>query len=265
MNAILRFDLLELLPTQVLAAGNDPLGHVLDHSYGLPLGLTKHALLLITSLCLCLTIFPAVAKRIESGKLGVFGGLFEALLLFIRDDVARPFLGKDAERFLPVIWTFFFFILFCNVLGLVPGLASATGNISVTITLALYAFAIYHFCGIRENGFVHYVKANLLVGPPPLWPLMILLEIVGHIIKPAALAIRLWANMVGGHVMLTVIIGFTGVMTADNLVGGGLIALVAGGSGVLLNLLELLVAIIQAFIFTFLTTVFLSMALHPDH
>ncbi|MCA8959729.1 MAG: F0F1 ATP synthase subunit A, partial [Planctomycetes bacterium] len=94
-------------------------------------------------------------------------------------------------------------------------------------------------------------------GPPFLWPLMVPLEMLGHLIKPSALAIRLLANMVAGHLLLGVILSFAGA--------GAVIALISGTAGVLLTFLEILVAFIQAFIFTFLTTVFLSMAIHPDH
>ena len=251
----------------ILAA--DPLTHVLDQKYDAlkSLGITKHVTMMLAAAAICLIVFPLVARRIASDRPGRLGMFFEAILLFVRDEMARPFLGKDAERFLPVIWSFFFFILFCNLLGMIPlpFMGTATGNINVTVALATVAFCTYHFVGIRENGLLHYAKANLLVGPWFLWPLMVPLELLGHAIKPSALAIRLFANMMGGHIMLAVVIGFTGVFTFDNLVMGGAVAAAAVGGALFLNVLELLVACIQAFIFTYLTTVFLSMALHPDH
>jgi F-type H+-transporting ATPase subunit a len=256
-----------LLPLAA-GGGHSPLDHVRDHDLAFlteTLGITKHVLMMLVAGGLCLVIFPMVARRAALPHPGRMATMFEALLLFVRDEMARPFLGKDTERFLPIIWTFFFFILFCNLLGLIPGSATATGNISVTAGLAAVSFSIYHFVGIRENGLLHYLKANFLVGPVYLWPLMILIEAAGHVIKPVALMIRLFANMVGGHIMLAVVIGFTGVLTLDNLPIGIPVALIAAGGGIFLNILELLVAFIQAFIFTFLTTVFLSMALHPEH
>jgi len=268
MNAILGQLLVPLAASGGHGGGHGPLDHVRDHELGFlteSLGITKHVLMMLVAAGLCLVIFPTVAKRIASGRPGRLATMFEAVLLFVRDEMARPFLGKDTERFLPIIWTFFFFILFCNLLGLIPGSATATGNISVTAALALISFCIYHFFGIKENGLLHYLKANLLVGPWFLWPLMVPLEILGHIVKPSALMIRLFANMVGGHIMLAVVIGFTAVFTVDNLVTGGLVAAIAAGGAVFLNFLEILVAFIQAFIFTFLTTVFLSLALHPEH
>ncbi len=221
--------------------------------------LTVHSWLLLITAALLIFGIPAVVNRIVAdGTGGRLGGFFEVIFLFIRDEVVYPFLGQeDGNKYLPIIWTFFFFILTCNLLGLVPKSYTSTGNFWVTGTLAAIAFVFYHMAGIKRHGFGHYVKANLLVGPSFLWPLMIVIELMGHVIRPCALALRLCANMVAGHVMLAVISLFTVLSW---------IALVPASMGAFaLSFLELLVAFIQAFIFTFLTTVFLSMALHPDH
>ena len=255
---------MDMMFPSILAAG-DPLSHVLDKKIEFlnGIGITWHVVFMFIAAALCLLIFPLVAKRIASDRPGRLGNFFEAMLLFVRDEMARPFLGKDTEKYLPLLWSFFFFILFSNLLGMLPVVGkTATSNFSVTAGLALISFVIYQTAGMRRNGVVHYWKANLLVGPPYLWPLMILIELVGHVIKPCALAIRLFANMVGGHIMLAVIISFTAV---ESFFPGGLIALVAAGGAIFINFLEILVAFIQAFIFTFLTTVFLSLALHPEH
>ncbi|MGE4620288.1 MAG: F0F1 ATP synthase subunit A [Planctomycetota bacterium] len=253
----------------VALAGSDPLGHVLDHDLHWlteNLEVTKHVVFLCLSAVICMIIFPMLAKKMAGGvPEGRFVGLFEVILLYVRDEMVKPFLGDDSDRFLPLIWTFFFFVLFCNLLGLVPGAATATGNISVTAGLAVISLVTYHFVGIQRNGFLPYMKANLLVGPAYLWPLMIPIEIGGHIIKPCALAIRLFANMVGGHIMLAVILGFAGIISAENLLTGSVVTVVSVLSCVMLTFLEILVAFIQAYIFAFLTTVFLSLALHPEH
>ena len=178
---------------------------------------------------------------------------------------AEPFLGEDTRKFVPLIWTFFFFVLFCNLLGLIPGAATATGNVNVTAGLAVIALCTYHAVGIKRNGLVKYVKSSLLVGPWWLWWMMIPIEILGQIIRPCALAIRLFANMVGGHMMLAVILGFTGILSAESFFLGTTITVISVLSCVLLMFLELLVAAIQAYIFAFLTTVFLSLAIHPEH
>ncbi len=251
-------------------ASSDPLGHVLDHDLmwlTSNMQITKHVLFLMLSAVLCMLIFPMVAGKITGGAASGsrFIGLFEVILIYIRDEMAKPFLGEDTRKFLPLIWTFFFLVLFCNVLGLIPGSATATGNINVTAGLALISFCVYHAVGIQRNGFIKYMKANLLVGPAYLWPLMIPIELLGHIIKPSALAIRLFANMVGGHIMLAVILGFAGIISAESLLMGTTITLISVVSCVALTFLELLVAFIQAYIFAFLTTVFLSLAIHPEH
>ncbi|MFQ5653472.1 MAG: F0F1 ATP synthase subunit A [Planctomycetota bacterium] len=258
-----------MTPFLLPVASSDPLEHIFDHPLlkvgGMPV-ITMHVVMLWVAAALCLLLFPVIVRRIaRDGTGGRLATFFEAILLFIRDEMARPFMGKDGDRFLPIIWTFFFFILFCNLLGMIPGSATATGNISVTAGLAAVSFVTYHSIGIAHNGFFGYLKANLLVGPPFLWPLMIIVELAGHAIRPCALCIRLFANMVAGHTMLAVIIGFALALRWDNLLAGSGIALVSVVSAVLLNFLELLVAMIQAFIFTFLTTVFLSMAVHPEH
>lgn len=247
-------------------AADNPLDHVVDHDLGLPLGITKHVLFMLMASAGCIVMMTYVARQMANGEPGGrLAGVIEAILLFIRNEVVRPFMGKEGDKFLPIIWTIFFFVLFCNLIGLVPGSATATGNINVTAALALFAFFMYHFYGLRKNGLVHYLKANLLVGPAYLWWLMIPIEIMGHFIKPAALAIRLFANMVAGHTMLAVFMGFCLMLTAENILGGGLVAGVSVTAAVAIYFLEIFVAFLQAFVFAFLTTVFLSMALHPEH
>ena len=212
-------------------AAGDPLSHVLDkslHPFLDEIGLTKHVMMMLIATAICVFLFSRVAKRlarqIETGESkGTLSSLLEAMLVFLRDDMVKPSLGDDTYRFLPLLWTYFFFIITCNLLGLIPFSATATGNISVTVALAGIAFVTYHFFGMKQNGVVSYWKDNLLVGPAPLWPMMIIIELAGHIIKPAALAIRLFANMMGGHILLAVIMSGTAVATLDNLLAGGAI------------------------------------------
>ena len=125
---------------------------------------------------------------------------------------------------------------------------------------------LYHGLGLKEQGNIFtYIKNLFPHVPLVILPLIIVIEIAAHIIMPCALAIRLCANMVAGHVMVAVLLGFTATLTAESLVSGGLISIVSLAAVTALTFLELLVALIQAFVFTFLTTVFLSMAVHPEH
>ena len=238
-----------------LASGTDPLHHVVDHIFAEgsllhTLGVTKHVIFLWIAAGLCLCIFPLIVRRIQKdGTGGRLAGFFEFLLIrLIRDEITRPFMGKDGDRFLPIIWTFFFFILFCNLLGMLPFGATATANLGVTAGLAIASLVFYHSVGIRRNGFVPYWKANLLVGPPALWVMMAPIEIMGHVIKPCALAIRLFANMVAGHVMLGVFFMFC-VMAVESgsAIVGTTIPLVAMLAAIAISFFEIFVAFLQAY------------------
>jgi F-type H+-transporting ATPase subunit a len=222
---------------------------------------------------------PSIVPR------GPFVNLIEAILIFLRDDFVRPFLGKEGDKFLPVLWTMFFYILYCNLLGLVPlplpipvlvdtasggtelawhimGGVTATGQILVTFTLALMAGMWWHCLGIREQGLIPYIKNIVPGGLPPLLVLpLFFIELVSHVIKIMALAIRLWANMMGGHTVLYVILGMIFLFSSVWYV----IAPFAVAVSIAIYMLEIFVAFLQAYVFTFLVTVFLGAALHPDH
>lgn len=244
-------------------------------------GISKHVLAMMLAALILILIFARFGRLVSQGPVpeGPFVNALEALLLFIRDEVARPMLGKDGDRFLPVLWTFFFFILACNLLGLVPipikvpveggqwtwfGTVTATGQMAVTGTLAGIAFLWYHANGVKEQGLVPYIR-HLVPGGVPGWlaPAIFVLEIVGHIVKPAALMVRLWANMMAGHAVLFAVMNFVfifGVLGVAQLLGIGLAVLVGGTA---IFCLELFVAFLQAYVFTFLVVVFLGGSLHP--
>lgn len=287
-----------------LAAAADPLSHVKDeplfyhlhdavpgwfaHSFsGLvenleelgralaKFGLTKHAFLFIIAGLVTLLFFWSYSRRAGEERVpGRWGSFVEMVLDFLRDQLLRPFLGEAGDKFLPIIATFFVYIAIANLLGLIPlfdylghGGNTATGSIAITAGLAICSFVIYHYLGIREqgHGVWAYVKNQVPHVPIALVPLMALIEFVAHLIRPCALAIRLFANMLAGHAMIAAILGFTLVFQEGFEVGGGLIAVVSATAVTLLTFLEILVALIQAFVFAFLTTVFLSLAVHPEH
>ncbi len=287
----------------VLAAGGDPnpLGHVVDgpilhfvegedyawqvalhHRFGAffehlyyQYGIGKHVLMFVIAGILTLLLFWAHARQARRSLVpGRFGNMMEAVMLFLRDQVVRPFLGKDGDRFLPFTWAFFFFILINNLLGMVPlfdyighGGNTATANIGLTAALALCSFVLYHGIGLREQGGspVKYFKNLFPHVPFFVLPVIIPVELLAHIVRPCALAVRLCANMVAGHTMIAAILGFT--LMAKNLmvVAWAGISVMSCLAVIALSFLELLVAFIQAFVFTFLSTVFLSMAVHPEH
>lgn len=252
---------------------NQKVGHFFEHLYW-DYGLGKHAFMFLLAGILTLLLFGVRARQVRNEVVpGRFGNLLESVMLFLREQVAEPFLGKHCDKFLPFVWGFFFFILINNLLGLIPifdylghGGNTATANIAITGALALTSFTLYHFLGVREQGGVWtYTKSLFPHVPLPIYVIIIPVEIIAHVVKPCALAIRLCANMVAGHTLMASILMFTTMSATLGLAGWGSISLVSFLGTVALNFLEILVAFIQAFVFTFLSTVFLSMAVHPDH
>jgi F-type H+-transporting ATPase subunit a len=278
--------------TGILASA-DPMEHILDKPllWGLldkdgalyelsmaanTLGVTKQVALFFIAGILTVLFFWSYVRQIKKDPDAVpgrWGNFVETILDVLRDQLILPFMGQAGLKFLPILATFFVYILICNLIGLIPlldfvgqGGNTATANYLITPGLAFCAFVLYHGIGLKEQGNIFtYIKNLFPHVPLAILPLIIVIEIAAHIIRPCALAIRLCANMVAGHVMIAVLLGFTATFTTDFLIGGGLISLISVIAVTLLTFLELLVAVIQAFVFTFLTTVFLSMAVHPDH
>lgn len=225
--------------------------------FGYDISITKNVLMMWIAAGLMLIIFPRVCRQKSLVPSGI-RNFFETILVFIRDDVVYSNMDKeDGDKYLPYLWTLFFFIFFCNLLGLVPFGATATGNINVTASLALISFLFIHIAGIKKNGFVHYMQSIVPPVPLAIWPLLLIVELMGHIIKPFALAVRLFANMTAGHVLIPVFLSF--------IVAYPYVGIIPLFMAVAITILEVLIAMIQAYIFTFLTAVFMGMALHPDH
>ena len=229
--------------------------------FGIDLTPTKHVIFMWIAAILMLLIFIFVAKQYKSSLIPQrLSNFFEVFIIFVRDEIAAPTLGKGYEKFLPFLLTIFFFILFGNFLGLIPFSATFTSNIAVTAALAILSFLMIQLGGIKQNGFFGYFK-GLVPHGIPMWllPLMIPVEILGLFTKPFALAIRLFANMIAGHFVILALIGLIFVM------GSIFIAPVSIAFAVFINLLEILVALIQAYVFTMLTSLFIGMAVHQEH
>lgn len=346
----------------LILAAHDPVEHVLPHSFFrlLPFNLnfgrdeipllsfplssefyfTNHLLMTLIAAGLCLLIFPRVARAYAGGAepgppRSLLANLFEALLQFIREEVARPVLRHRTDRFIPFLWTLFFFILFCNLLGMIPlgqiiqvvtfgqirhvG-GTATGNLAITGGLAICAFLMIHVSGIREayHGLItgtyghhedhqhehsegghargaaalsparaaglafplyiwnfapHVFKPEPGAGPLTavvlhvldfvMWVFLLALELLGAIIKPFALMMRLFANMTAGHIVLASILAM--IFTAKSVAMGYTVGVISSLGCVAISCLELFVAFLQAYIFVFLTTLFISMAVAPEH
>ncbi|HZH67848.1 MAG TPA: F0F1 ATP synthase subunit A, partial [Chitinophagales bacterium] len=233
--------------------------------------ITKNVFMMILSILILAVVFismkNAYAKRgVTSAPKGMQSFL-EPIVAFMIDDVAKPNLGKQYEKFLPYILSVFFFILINNLLGLVPffpGSANLTGNIAVTLTLALITFVITNVSGTKS-----YWRHVLAMPGLPKFLLVIItpIEIIGLFTKPFALMIRLFANMTAGHVIVLSLVSMIFILGGNGESIGGAVGgtLVAVPFVLFMNALELLVAFIQAYIFALLSAIFIGMALEEDH
>lgn len=229
--------------------------------YGIDFTPTKHIIFMWITALLIIVIFSIVARRYEKTLVpGGIANFFEVLILFVRDEIVKPTIGEGYQKFLPYLLSLFIFILFGNFLGLIPYSATFTSNLGVTAALAIVSFIMIQYGGMRENGVVGYLKGLVPHGVPP-WMLIIMIpvEILGLFTKPFALAIRLFANMVAGHTVILALIGMIFFM------GTIFVAPVSVLFAVFIYLLELLVSLIQAYIFTMLTSLFIGMAVHQEH
>lgn len=236
--------------------------------------ITKHVVFLfIAAVLTVVTMWLAAraAHRLEQGEKAP-GGLLnamEAFYLFLRDDVAMANIGSGGERFVPLVITLFFFILFANLLGLVPFGATATSNIMVTSGLAVIAFIVIETSGYRALGAKGYLRTIFYVPPglnPWMGAVMLLImtpvELIGKLAKPFALAIRLFANMTAGHFVLLALLGL--IITYGSFTTASGIVAVVGPLllGLFVMFLEIFVAFLQAFIFAMLTAVFIGLIRH---
>jgi F-type H+-transporting ATPase subunit a len=244
----------------------------LDHPVaGFDFKITKFMVIeLAVALILC-ALFIGLARALKGGALprGRLRNMLEAMMLYFRDHVAEPCIGHhDADRFVPFLWTIFFFVLGCNLFGILPWMGSPTGALSVTAALAGTTFLVVLGSGMRKLGAVGFWKAqvpHMDLSPAlkvVLIPMIFVIEVFGLIVKHGVLAVRLLANMMGGHVVLAVIMAFIGASATSLLLWIPVTALSVAGA-VALSMLELFVAFLQAYIFTFLSALFIGMAVHP--
>jgi len=241
-----------------------PLGKIyLPHLqlFGLDISITRHVVFLWIVAALLILTFLIVSKSYKKSLIPHgFTNLIETIVIFVRDEIVKPSIGHGYEKFLPYLLTAFFFILYSNLFGLIPWSATVTSNIAVTATLAGLTFFATQIGGIIHHGPIGYFKGLIPPGMPvALLPLIIVVEIFGLFTKPFALCIRLFANMTAGHVVILSLIGLIFIMKTY------FIAPVSIGFALFIYLLELLVSLIQAYIFTMLSALFIGMAVHQDH
>jgi F-type H+-transporting ATPase subunit a len=238
--------------------------------FALDISPTRHVVMLwiAATLCIVSTLLALRAhnRRTREGKApSGFGNGLEALVLYLRNEVILPNVGPHGNGYVPYLLTLFFFILFANLLGLVPYGSTATGNISVTATLAIVTFFVIEIAGIKAQGKAYI---NTIIFWPHdmslgmklfISPILTPIEIVGKLTKPFALAIRLFANMTAGHVVLLALISL--IFTF----GSWLLVPVPILMAIGISFLELFVAFLQAFIFTLLSTVFIGLIREGAH
>ncbi|MGH9797287.1 MAG: F0F1 ATP synthase subunit A, partial [Candidatus Polarisedimenticolia bacterium] len=224
------------------------------------LPITRHVVMMwLVSGLLILLLWLAARPRRQAPR--GLQNLMEMIIVFVRDDLARKNIGRHGDRYVPYLLTTFVFILLCNLIGLVPWMSTATGNIAVTAGLAGLSFLVTQYAGMREFGVAGHFK-NLVPHGMPVWllPIMIPVEILGMFTKPFALCVRLFANMTAGHVVILSLISLVFILESV-WVGVALSVPFA----LFINGIELLVAFLQAYIFTMLTSLFIGMSAHPQH
>jgi F-type H+-transporting ATPase subunit a len=264
--------------------------------------LTKFMVLQVVAAVFVFVVFRGLAKRIQAGQpvQGRFWNFWEAIALFIRDQVVRPTIGDGhhehddhgechghdhsgehghsghhvpgaahpADKYLPFIWSCFFYILICNLLGAIPFLGSATGNLNVTGVLAIAAFlatVIFGFQAMGPKGFLTNMMPD--TGLPGAQGKVLTLgifaiEVFGFFIKHAVLAVRLFANIMGGHTVIAVILGFIAQAAHQGIAIWSLVTVASILGQVFIGCLELFVAFLQAYVFAFLATIFIAGAVH---
>jgi len=231
------------------------------HLFGIDISITKHVVFMWLALVILVVTFIFVARSYRKSLIprGITN-LTEVLIVFVREEKARPTIGKGNERFLPYLLTAFFFILTCNFLGLIPYGSTATSNIAVTATLATISFIVIQVGGMMKNGVIGYFKGLIPHGIPTwLLPIMLVVELLGLFTKPFALAIRLFANMTAGHIVIMALLGLIFILHTYVVVP------VSISFALFIFLLEILVALLQAYIFTMLSGLFIGMAVHQEH
>ncbi len=250
------------IPLKAGACPANPEQHASLGKGCLDLSLSKMSAMLLLGSTVLILVFLLGTRRQDGGLVprGRLANFLEMLVVFVRNEIAIPNIGKEAgPKYTPYLLSVFFFILALNLLGLFPWMSSATGNIAVTGALASVTFVLTQVASIRAAGFWGYLK-HLTGGVPVyLWPIMIPVEILSLFTKPFALTLRLFANMLAGHVVLFCLIGLI------FFIGHIAVAGIAVPLGIAIYFLELFVAFLQAYIFTMLSSLYIGMGVAMGH
>lgn len=246
--------------------------HVVNQHYGdlylfgLNVGPSKHLLWFAIAAALVLVVVRLAIRSYRNHVPSGLGTAVETLVVYVRDEIAEKNIGHDGRKYVPLLLSFFFFILVAALLGLTPFSSTATGNLSVTLGLAFVSFLAMQWAGISKYGLVHHFQ-NMIPPGLPLWllPIMIPVELLAMFTRPFALMIRLFANMLAGHMVIASLLLLIPLMASINLAFGVGMVPISLVLALFIMMLEILVAFIQAYIFTLLTSIFIGMNAHPAH
>lgn len=245
--------------------------HVTDQAdyrpFGLPFAFpSKHLFFLVVAMLLVILAARLAIASYKDGAPSGIGSVVETLVVYVRDEIAIKNIGHDGARFAPLLLSFFFFILFAALFGLLPFSATATGNLSVTMALAGISFAAQMYAGISKYGVAGHFKNLVPHGlPAPILVVMIPIEIMSMFTKPFALMIRLFANMLAGHMMIAALLMLVPLCAAISQTLGIIMIPISLGMALFIMCLEILVAFIQAYVFTLFSAIFIGMYAHPAH
>lgn len=240
---------------------------------------TAHQALLVVCGLFMIVLFSWAARNVRAKpKRTGFVELLEFGLVWVRDEIVYPWLGPDRGRtYLPFLWTIFFFVLFSNLFGLIPwpfypdghtdAFVVATGNLAVTAALAIMVFLVVQVSGMKEQGVFKYWKSLVPPGvPTAIWPLVFLVEFMGQFTRHFALTVRLFANMLAGHALFAILFGYLiWIRHFPNPLGGLPETVASVGFIIFTMLFEVLIALVQAYLFTVLTAIFVSLAVAEAH
>ncbi|HET9825678.1 MAG TPA: F0F1 ATP synthase subunit A, partial [Chitinophagaceae bacterium] len=228
--------------------------------------LTRNVVQMIIVLALLVWVMISIAKKYQRGE-GVHSApkgsqsLLEPVIIFIKEEVAKPNLGHKYQKYLPYLLTVFFFILINNLVGLIPGTANVTGNIAFTFVLAAISFVVILFSS-NKHYWGHIINPPVPMGVKPI---LIPVEILGIFTKPFALMIRLFANMIAGHIIIICLVSLIFIFGALNTAIGWGFTPLSVGFVIFIYFIEILVAFLQAYIFAALTAVFIGQAFEGGH
>ena len=246
--------------------------HVTDeaeyHPFGLPFVFPgKHLFWLGAVMLFVIAAARLAVASYKNGQPSGVGSAIESLVVYVRDEIAEKNIGHgDGAKYTPLLLSFFFFILFAALIGLVPFTGTSTGNLSVTMALAFISFLAQMHAGISKYGVVGHFKNLVPHGiPMALLPVMFIVEFLGMFTKPFALMIRLFANMLAGHMMITALLMLVPLTYQISANLGYMMIPISLGMALFIMCLEVLVAFIQAYVFTLFSAIFIGMYAHPSH